>query len=157
MAVSKSGTQRKGQQENQSDGGQTPIGYRLALALIGGGLGTVPAGVQKAVFESPVLGQIIPAIVLQLPAVMTQAANLGRGESQGIERRDPQPFVRSLFLLELTSAVMLLRDHFFGADHAHQARILPRERQTRGVPELGLVAVAAALLGAGCVGRPARK
>src|SRR6266700_6053469 len=33
---------------------------------------TMPASVQKAMFECPVLGQVIPAVVFQFPAIMPQ-------------------------------------------------------------------------------------
>ena len=56
-------------------------------------LGAVPAGVEKAMFESPVLSQIIPAVVLLLPAVMAEPAHQGGGRGLCLQRGNPEPFV----------------------------------------------------------------
>src|SRR6266571_2083889 len=69
----------------------------------------VLAGVQKTVFEGPVLRQMIPAIVLQEPSIMTQAAHFDSGKRLGIEGGDPKPFMRGLFRFLLTLAVMVHR------------------------------------------------
>ena len=78
-------------------------------------------------FESPVLRQIIPTVVLQFPPVMTQPANLGGGKNPGVECGDPKPFVRSFFGFPLALAVVCLSDRFLGANDSDQARVLSRE------------------------------
>ena len=71
MAMHKGGAQRKGQQENESDGGEPAVGDQLALTISGSGLGTMATGMQEAVFEGPGRCEIIPAVILQDPPIMT--------------------------------------------------------------------------------------
>jgi hypothetical protein len=47
------------------------VGDRLAFAVFCGGLRAMLAGVQKAMFPRPVLSEIIRAVVLQDPSIMT--------------------------------------------------------------------------------------
>jgi hypothetical protein len=41
-------------------------------------------------FESPVLSQVVPAVILLFPSVMTQSAYQSGGKRLAIERRDPE-------------------------------------------------------------------
>ncbi len=102
MAIKESGAEREGQQENESDGSQSPVGHRLALAVFGIRFGAVPAGVQKTMLEGPVLSQIVPAVVLLFPAVMTEPAYEHGRKSLCIEGGNPEPFVLGGFRLKLT-------------------------------------------------------
>ena len=97
----KGGGQREGQQQDEGDGGQPTVGDRLALAVFRGGLRAMLAGVQKAMFQSPVLSEIIPAVVLQNPTIMAEPAHLGSGKGFEVERGDPEPFLRRLLGLKL--------------------------------------------------------
>ena len=63
-------TQSESDQENQSDGGQALIRNRLQLACSIDLVGAVLSGMQEAVLERPVLGQVHPAVVLIFPAAM---------------------------------------------------------------------------------------
>src|SRR5580704_8189892 len=69
---------------------------------------TVAAGVQETVFEGPVLRQVVPAVILQLPAVMAQPAHHDRGKIFGIQRRDPEPFMFGGFRRKFAPAVVIL-------------------------------------------------
>ena len=75
MTLGECRRQGEGQQHDESDGGQTTVGDRLSLAVVGDRLGTMPAGVQETVLESPILGEIIPAVVFLFPAIMTEATD----------------------------------------------------------------------------------
>jgi hypothetical protein len=68
----------------------------------------VPAGVQKAVLEGPVLREIVPPVVLQFPTVMTESADLVGGKCLRVQGGNPEPFVGGGFGLELTLTVMIL-------------------------------------------------
>src|SRR3954447_8848034 len=76
----KRGTQREGQAENERDGGQTAVGHQLPLPGSQHDFGTVLTGVEKVMLERPVLGEIIPAVILLLPTVVPELANLWAGE-----------------------------------------------------------------------------
>src|SRR5579864_272696 len=119
MAMDESGTKVERQQQNERCCGQSPVGDRRTLALLGDGLGAVPAGVEKAMFEGPVLSQIVPAVVLLLPAAMAQPAHqLGR-KGLSIQSRNPEPFVFRRFGLKLSPAVMVLGELLFGPHHSY--------------------------------------
>src|ERR1700737_3648063 len=67
MAKDESRTQGERDEENECDGCEATVGNRFALPRGTGLFGPVLASVQKAVFESPMLGKIHPAVVLLLP------------------------------------------------------------------------------------------
>src|SRR5882724_110505 len=107
----------------------------------------MPAGVQKAMFEGPVLGQVVPAIILLLPAIVAKPAYDFGGERFRIQRSDPEPFVFRSFRRELIPSIMILRERFFGTHDPDGLRIVGRKRQAFGVPELYLIMLASALFG----------
>ncbi len=117
----------------------------------------MPAGVQKTVFEGPVLSQIVPAVVLLLPAVMTQLAYQGGGKSFRIERRDPEPFMFGGFGREFAPAVVILRKRLFGSHDPYGLGIIDGEGQAFGIPELYLITLAAAPLSQLAIGGPVRE
>jgi hypothetical protein len=61
------------------------------------------AGVQESVFEDPVLSQIVPAVVFLFPTVRTRAANDRLREREGLQRRNPEPFMIRAFGMELAA------------------------------------------------------
>ena len=104
------------------------------------------ASVEEPVFESSVLGQIVPPVVFQLPSVMTKAVHDLRRKRLRVEGGDPEPLVLGRLRLNLSSAVVILNNAFFKPDHPNGPRILDRERQCRRVPDLELVAWCPAIL-----------
>ena len=80
MQKDESGTQRESQAENERDRGQATVGRQLPLTGRQHDFGTVLASVEKVMLERPVLSEIVPAVVLQLPTVMPELANLQAGE-----------------------------------------------------------------------------
>src|SRR5258708_4699090 len=104
MAMNESRGERECQDENESGGSQSPVGQRLALALFGIGFGAVPAGVQKTMLEGPVLSQVVPAVVLLFPAVMTEPAHESGGKCLRIQRGNPEPFVLGGFWSKFATA-----------------------------------------------------
>ena len=105
MAVDKCGAERKCQQRNERDGGQSAVGDGLALTFWGGRFGAVATGVEKTMLESPILSQIVPPVVLLLPAEVTQPAHQHGGEGFGITQSGiPEPFVFSGFRFQLAVA-----------------------------------------------------
>ena len=87
------GTQGKGDQQNQDHCGQAVIGNRFSLSGGTGVPGAVMARVQKAVFESPVLGKIHPAIVLVFPTAVAQLTNQVRRKDGWRKGGNPEPFM----------------------------------------------------------------
>ena len=67
-------------QKNPGDGCEALVGDQLPLSRGEGLFGAVPASVEKSVFESPMLGQIHPAVVLILPAAVPQLADSRSGK-----------------------------------------------------------------------------
>ena len=128
MTVDEGGRQREGDEEDEGDSGQSAVGNRPAFAVFDGVLGTMPAGMEEAMLESPIFCEIVPAGVFQFPSVMTEAADRLRRKRLPIERGHPKPFMIGGFRLELSLAVVILGDRFFGADHADGALIVGRER-----------------------------
>ena len=104
------------------------VGNRLAPAVGGTSLGAVTASVQKAMLEGPVLGEIIPAVVLQFPTVMTQSAHLVGGKCLRVQGGDPESFVGGGLGLELALPVMILGNRLFGSNDPHWLRVVSRER-----------------------------
>jgi len=47
---------------------------------------------QIAMFEGPVLSQVVPTVIL-FPSVMTQSAYQSGGNALPVERRDTEPFM----------------------------------------------------------------
>ena len=86
--------------------------------------------------ESPVLGQIHPAVIFVFPPLVAQLTNGFAGEGRGWQGRNPKPFViRGVYLaLALVEAIPL--QDFLGADHTHGPRIIDAERQSFGIPKL---------------------
>src|SRR5450755_2704077 len=102
MAMNESRTESEGQQENESDCGESYVGDRLAFTTFGG-LGAVATGVEEAVFEGPVLGQIVPAVILLFPAVMAKSSYQRGGKGWSVQGSDPEPFMLGRFGLKLAA------------------------------------------------------
>src|SRR2546429_10033872 len=92
-------------------------------------------------FESPVLSQIVPAVVLLLPAVMAEPAHQGGGKGLCLQCRNPEPFVLGRLGFQLASAVIVLCELFFWPYHPHPPRGIGGGRGILCIPELGLVSV----------------
>ena len=155
MAESEGGTEREGQRKDKGNDGQSVVGNGLVRALGGTRLRTVAASVQKVMFEGPVLGEIIPTVVLLFPAVVAGAAHLESGEGLGVvQGREPNPLVVGGFRLEFSLAVVILGEGLLGADHPDGSGVVVGERQSGGlgVPELEIIGFAVPLLGGGEVG-----
>ncbi len=139
--------------KDQADRSQSAVGDKRSLGSVllagfassdvGGGSafdviamrrGTVSAGVEKAVFESPVLRQVVPAVVLLLPALVAERAYRCRGKHFGIERGDPEPFMFGGCRREFSPAVMILCQRLFGTYDANRERIVHGKRQSIGIP-----------------------
>jgi|HubBroStandDraft_6_1064221.scaffolds.fasta_scaffold311576_2 hypothetical protein len=87
--MNKRRAERECQQQNETDSGQSAVGDRVALTLLGAGLWAVPASVQEAMLEGPVLSQIIPAVVFLFqrswPSRRTRLAGKAWGSKVVIE------------------------------------------------------------------------
>ena len=75
MSEDEGRTQGERDQQNQGDSGEAVVGDQLSLAGSVGLFGAVPAGMEKSVFEGPMFRQIHPAVVLVLPAAVSQLAD----------------------------------------------------------------------------------
>lgn len=126
--MQESGTQGECQQQNETDRGQSSVGDGLAFALRGAGLGAMPTSVQKAMFEGPVLRQIVPAVVLLFPAVMAEPAHQRGGKGLRIERSDPEPFVLRGFRFKLAASIMILRELLLRSYDPYGLRVIDGER-----------------------------
>ena len=73
--------------------------------------------------ESPVLGEVHPAVVLVFPAVVAEAADDRSGKGLGGQRGDPKPFVISLMRGQFSLPIVVSFQHLFGADHPHGLRV----------------------------------
>src|SRR5690348_12046207 len=93
MSEDEGRTQGERDQQNQGDGCEAVVGHRFPFSGGDSLFGTVPAGVEKSVFESPVFGQIHPAVVLILPAAVPQLADDPSGKGMLGQSGDPEPFV----------------------------------------------------------------
>src|ERR1700738_4958932 len=98
-------------------------------------------------FESPVLGQIHPAVVLILPAAVPELADDRSGKGLLGQSGDPEPFVISGMRSQLSLAITLAVKHLFGSHHPHRFRVIDREWQPFGIPELNPVCLMVALFG----------
>ena len=88
----------------------------------------MPAGVEKAMLESPVLSQIVPTVVLLFPAAMAELAYQRGGKGLLIQSRNPEPFVLGRFRLKLAAAVMVLCQLLFGSHDPYRLRMIGGER-----------------------------
>jgi len=82
------GKQGEADAEDQGDDRQSVVGHRLGTGAIAG---PVTAGMQKAVRERPVLGEVIPSIVLDFPAAVPQLPDQGAGEDLRVQGIQPYP------------------------------------------------------------------
>src|ERR1700719_2097670 len=71
VQASKSRAEYEGDAKNQCDRLQSVVGQRLELAFGIAALRPMFTGVQEAMLESPVFGEIAPGIIFQQPALMT--------------------------------------------------------------------------------------
>src|ERR1700730_6030426 len=99
MPQDESRAQGEGDQENQGDRRKTVVGNEFPLSARLGAFGAVATGVEEAMLESPMLGEIHPAIVFQLPAVVAEAADDRSRKGRGRQGGNPHPFVSSRFRL----------------------------------------------------------
>ena len=58
--------------------------------------------------ESPILGEVVPPVVLLFPAVVAQTPNHLWREGLRVQRGDPQPFMVSGLGFELAAAVIIM-------------------------------------------------
>ena len=98
-------------------------------------------GVEEAVLESPVLGEVHPAVVLVFPTVVPQAADQGRGKNR-TQGGQPKPFVGGCFPLLLIAPVMSFRRLLPGADDPQRLRMISAERESELFPETNLIGLA---------------
>src|SRR5438477_11980502 len=139
-------TQGERDQQNQGDGCEAVVGHRLPLSGGGSLFGTVPASVEKSVFESPVFRQIHPAVVLILPAAVPQLADDPSGKGMLGQSGYPEPFVVGGMRGQFSFAVTVAIEHFFRANDPHRFGVVDGEGQTCGIPELNLVTLMVSLL-----------
>ena len=118
------------------------VGDKLALAVRGQLLGTVTAGMQEIMLESPVLGEVIPTVVFLLPAVMSESADNRGGKCTLVQGGEPQPFVLGGARLQRPLTVVILRQGFLGAQDADQFWVVNREGKPFRIPELDLIGLA---------------
>src|SRR6266487_1057457 len=128
MAMDEGGAERERQQDNERDCGQSLVGNGLGLTVPRVDLGAVPASVEKAMLEGPVLSQIVPTVVLLFPAAMAEPAYQRGGKGLLIQSRNPEPFVLGRFRLKLAPAVMVLCELLFGPHDPYGLRVLGGER-----------------------------
>ena len=81
MQPSKGRAEYEGDAKNQRDRLQSVVGQRLELAFGIAALRPMFTGVQEAMLESPVLGEIAPGIVFQPPAIMSELPHQPDGEA----------------------------------------------------------------------------
>jgi hypothetical protein len=80
VQTSKSRAEYEGDAKNQRDRLQSVVGQRLELAFGIAALRTMFTGMQEAMLESLVLGEITPGIVFQPPAIMSELSYLPDGK-----------------------------------------------------------------------------
>ena len=149
MPQDKSRAQAEGNQQNQGDRRQTLVGDEFPLSGRVGAFGAVATGVEEALLEGPVFGQIHPAVVLVLPAVVAEAADDRSGEGLGGQRGDPEPLVIGLLPGQFSPPIAVALQHLFGADHPHRRRVVEGQGQGFGIPsipKLDVVGLGIALL-----------
>ena len=107
MPQDKSRAQAEGDQQNQGHRRQTLVGDEFLLSGSVGAFGAVAASVEETMLEGPVLGEIHPAVVLVLPAVVAKAADNGSGKRLGGQSTDPEPFVIGLVRGQFSLPIMV--------------------------------------------------
>jgi hypothetical protein len=115
------------------------------------------AGMQKAMLERPILGQIVPAVVFVFPASMPQRPNLLARKGARVQGGDPHPGVLCSLGNSLLAAAVIGGDIFFGTDHPHGLRVILAEGDSLGLPELNLIQTPILPLFKLQVGRPGLK
>src|SRR5213076_694455 len=93
MPQHKSRAQAEGDQQDECDRLQAAVGHKFSLSGRAAAFGAMAAGMQVTMLEGPVLGEIHPAVVLILPAVMAEATDDRSGKGLGGQIGDPEPFV----------------------------------------------------------------
>jgi hypothetical protein len=93
------------------------------------------AGVQESVLESPVLGEVVPAVVFVFPAVVSQTADQRGGKCLGIQGGDSHPLVIGGLGLETALTTMLLGDPFPRVHHARGSGMIVGEWQATRMPK----------------------
>ena len=83
----------EGHQQNQGDRRQTLVGDPFSLSGSVAAFGAVAASMEEALLESPMRGEIHPAVVLLFPAVVAEAADDRSGKGLGRQPGDPKPFL----------------------------------------------------------------
>ena len=106
------------------------------------------------VLERPVLSEIVPAVVLQLPTVMPELANLQAGEDLTISRGDPKPLLFRGFRYALAAPVVILGERFLRPDDPHRLRMVWGKGRPVGVPQAYRILFPFLANGAPLIGRP---
>src|SRR5208337_517865 len=104
--------------------------------------GTMFTSMQESMFQGPILGEVVPAVVFHFPTGMAQATNQGSGEGGGRQGADPKPFMGGGLRLRPAPPVMSLGHLLLGADHPHGLRMILGKRQSLLLPETHLVGLA---------------
>jgi hypothetical protein len=77
---SKGRTEYEGDAKDQRDRLQSVVGQRLESAFGIAALRPMFTGMQEAMLESPVLGEIRPGVIFQQPAIMSELAPQADGK-----------------------------------------------------------------------------
>ena len=109
-------------------------------------------GMQESMFQGPILGEIVPAVVLHFPTGMAQATNLGSGEGGGRQGADPKPFLGGGLRLGPAPSIMSLGHLLLGADYPHGLRMMLGKRQSLLLSETHFVGLALLLFAEGLIG-----
>lgn len=127
--------QGEGQAEDERHGRQPSIRYRLGRALSAMPFRTLLTGMEKPMLGGPILGQITPAVVFVLPAVVSESAHLFGGDRLEVYGSDPEPFVLGGFGHQFAFAVMILSDLLLRPEHLHRFGVAFAKEQPLGLPE----------------------
>src|SRR5260370_40832232 len=101
--------------------------------------------------------QIQPAVIVVLPAAVPELSNDRGGKGLLGQSGDAEPFVIGRMPSQFSLAVTIAIEHLFGAHHAYWFRVVDREGQTFGIPELNPVGLVVALLSKTDIRRSRRK
>src|SRR5213593_4271486 len=116
--------QREGDQEYKGNGRQSLIGDLHALARSVPVFGTAAASMEEAMLERPVFGEIHPAIVFLLPAVVSEAADERSGKGRSGQGGDPKPFMVGRVGGRYSFPIAVSRQHLLGAEHPHRLGVV---------------------------------
>ena len=150
----------EGHQQNQGDRRQTLVGDPFSLSGSVAAFGAVAASMEEALLESPMRGEIHPAVVLLFPAVVAEAADDRSGKGLGRQPGDPKPFLIGRLGGQFSLPIAVALQDLLGADDADRLRVVERQGQgfaIPGIPELDTVSLVIPLLRPADVRRAMRK